>query len=350
MEITIAIDAMGGDFAPSHPVAGGVLAAREYHVPVLLVGRADAIQAELDKHHAGGLPIEVVNATEVVGMDESPVTAFRRKKDSSIRVAAALVRDGKAQGVVSAGNTGAVMATVKMICGVLEGVERPALCAVVPNLRGRSVWLDVGANIDCRPEHLVQFAIMGHLYAREVLGVPRPRVGVMSIGEEDTKGNEVTREAFRALKETPLNFIGNVEGRDIFNGEADVIVCDGFIGNVSLKAVESAAEAILHFMKEEIGKSWRARLGYLLARPAFRNFRKKVDYAEYGGVPLLGVRGASIICHGGSSARAIKNAVRVTIDFLQNRVNDRIHDEIARLTVREPRASVEDSAPLRAGD
>jgi glycerol-3-phosphate acyltransferase PlsX len=280
-------------------------------------------------------------------MDESPVTAFRRKKDSSIRVAATLVRDGRAAGVISAGNTGAVMTTVKMICGVLEGVERPALCAVVPNLKGPSVWLDVGANIECRPEHLVQFAIMGHLYSREVLGVQNPRVGLMSIGEEDSKGNEVTREAFRVLKETPLNFIGNVEGRDIFNGKTDVIVCDGFIGNVSLKAVESAAEALLHFMKEEISKSLLAKLGYLLARPAFRNFRKKVDYAEYGGVPLLGVRGAAIICHGGSSVRAIKNAVRVTLDFVRNRVNDRIHEEIVRIAAgREPRSPA--TAGIRA--
>ena len=332
MEMSIAIDAMGGDFAPSNPVAGAVLAAREYGARLILVGRREAIESELAKHRARGLPIEIVHASEVVEMHESPVTAFRRKKDSSIRIAATLVRDGRAAGVVSAGNTGAVMTTVKMICGVLEGVERPALCAVVPNLKGPSVWLDVGANIDCRPEHLVQFAVMGHLYAREALGVANPRVGLMSIGEEDSKGNEVTREAFRALKEAPLNFIGNVEGRDIFNGKADVIVCDGFIGNVSLKAVESAAEAILHFMKEEIAKSSLAKMGYFLARPAFRNFRKKVDYAEYGGVPLLGVRAAAIICHGGSSVRAIKNAVRVTQDFVRNRVNDRIHDEILRMT------------------
>lgn len=341
---------MGGDYAPAHPVAGAVLAAREYGAHFLLVGRSAEIESELAKHQASGLPIQVVNASEVVGMDESPVTAFRRKKDSSIRVAATMVRDGRAQGIVSAGNTGAVMTTVKMICGVLEGVERPALCAVVPNLKGRSVWLDVGANIDCRPEHLVQFALMGHLYAREVLGIPNPRVGVMSIGEEDSKGNEVTRETFRILKEAPLNFIGNVEGRDIFNGEADVIVCDGFIGNVSLKAVESAAEAILHFMREEISKSLMAKVGYLLARPAFRNFRKKVDYAEYGGVPLLGVRAAAIICHGGSSARAIKNAVRVTLDFVRNRVNDRIHDEVLKITAGGPGLPLSGESSLQAGD
>jgi glycerol-3-phosphate acyltransferase PlsX len=349
MEITIALDAMGGDYAPAHPVAGAVLAAREYGARILLVGRQAEVEAELRRHDTRGLDIGIVHAGEVVGMDEPPVTAFRRKKDSSIRIASTLVRDGRAQGVVSAGNTGAVMTTVKMICGVLEGVERPALCAVVPNLKGHSVWLDVGANIDCRAEHLVQFALMGHLYAREGLGVASPRVGLMSIGEEDSKGNEVTREAFRTLKDAPLNFIGNVEGRDIFNGEADVIVCDGFIGNVSLKAVESAAEAIVHFMKEELSRSLLARLGYLLARPAFRNFRRKIDYAEYGGVPLLGVRGAAIICHGGSSARAIKNAVRVTMEFVRNRINDRIHDAIGRLAVASPAAAPSPAAPLGAG-
>lgn len=331
MDITIALDAMGGDFAPARPVAGAVLAAREYGARLLVVGRVPELEAELRRHDTRNLAIEIVPASEVVGMEESPVTAFRRKKDSSIRIAATLVREGRAHGVVSAGNTGAVMTTVKMICGVLEGVERPALCAVVPNLRGLSVWLDVGANVDCRPEHLVQFALMGHLYAREVIGVANPRVGLMSIGEEDSKGNEVTREAFRILKEAPLNFIGNVEGRDIFNGEADVIVCDGFIGNVSLKAVESAGEAFVHFMREEISKFRLARLGMLLARPALKSFRRRLDYAEYGGVPLLGVRGAAVICHGGSSPRAIKNAVRVTLEFIRNGVNDRIHDAIGRI-------------------
>ncbi|MCZ6696668.1 MAG: phosphate acyltransferase PlsX [Acidobacteria bacterium] len=351
MSITIAIDAMGGDFAPAHPVTGAVMAARELGVRILLVGRSDAIQTELCKHDISELPIDIQHATEVVSMDESPVTAYRRKKDSSIRIAANCVRDGRAQGTVSAGNTGAVMATAKMVCGVLEGVERPALCAVVPNLKGLSVWLDVGANIDCRPVHLVQFAIMGHLYAREVLGVRNPRVGLMSIGEEDSKGNEVTRETLKILREMPLNFIGNVEGRHVFSGEADVIVCDGFIGNVSLKAVESAADAIFHFMREEIRKSFLARVGYLLARPALRSFRRKIDHAEYGGVPLLGVRGASIISHGGSSPLAIKNAVRVAIDFVQNCVNDRIHDEITKLTSASGlRPPLRGAASAGAGD
>jgi glycerol-3-phosphate acyltransferase PlsX len=349
MERPVAIDAMGGDFAPSVPVAGAVMAAREMGVPIRLVGRRPDIEAELGKHRTAGLPIDIVHAEEIVGMDESPVNAFRRKKDSSIHVAASLVRDGEVQAVISAGNTGALMTTVKMLCGVLEGVERPALCAVVPNLHGPSVWLDVGANVDCRPIHLVQFAVMGHLYAREVLGLANPRVGLMSIGEEDGKGNDVTRETFKALKELSLNFIGNVEGRDIFSGKADVIVCDGFIGNVSLKAVESAAEALMQFMKDEVSKSILARLGYLLARPAFRAFRRKVDYAEYGGVPLLGVRRTAIVCHGGSSVRAIKNAVRVALEFNHHGVTDRIQDEITRLAPRENRAAVPDGEAARQG-
>jgi glycerol-3-phosphate acyltransferase PlsX len=350
MERPVAVDAMGGDFAPAETVAGAVLAARELRVPIHLVGREPDIRAELRHHRTHGLPLEIVPASEIVGMDESPVNAFRRKKDSSLHVAASLARDGAVQAVVSAGNTGAVMTTVKMLCGVLEGVERPALCAVVPNQHGPSVWLDVGANVDCKPVHLVQFAIMGHLYAREVLGLANPRVGLMSIGEEDGKGNDVTREAFKSLKETSLNFIGNVEGRDFFSGKADVIVCDGFIGNVSLKAVESASEALMHFMKDEISKSTLAKLGYLLARPAFKAFRRKVDYAEYGGVPLLGLRGTAIVCHGGSSARAIKNAVRVALHFNGHHVNDRIRDEIVRIAPRDTRVAAGGGLPAPQGE
>jgi len=344
MERPVAIDAMGGDHAPAQPVAGAILAARELDVPIRLVGRRPDIEAELARHRPTGLPIEIFHASEIVGMDESPVNAFRRKKDSSLHLGASLLRDGAVQAFVSAGNTGAVMTTVRVLCGVLEGVERPALCAVVPNLQGPSVWLDVGANVDCRPVHLVQFAVMGHLYAREVLGLASPRIGLMSVGAEEGKGNDVTREALKALREMPLNFIGNVEGRDIFNGKADVIVCDGFIGNVALKAVESAVEMLMHFMKDEVSRSFMAKAGYVLARPAFRNFRRKVDYAEYGGVPLLGVRGTAIVCHGGSSARAIKNAVRVALEFNRHRVNDRIHDDIAALVPREVRAATGNGA------
>jgi glycerol-3-phosphate acyltransferase PlsX len=349
MERPVAIDAMGGDHAPAVPVAGAVEAARDLGVPIRLVGRRPEIESELQRQRAHGLPIEVVHASEIVGMDESPVNAFRRKKDSSLHVASTLLRDGAVQALVSAGNTGAVMTTVKVLCGVLEGVERPALCAVVPNLKGPSVWLDVGANVDCKPVQLVQFAVMGHLYAREVLGIANPRIGLMSVGEEDGKGTDVTREAFRALKELPLNFIGNIEGRDIFNGNADVAVCDGFTGNVALKAVESAVDALMHFMREAVGTSLMAQAGFLLARPALREFRRKVDHAEYGGVPLLGVRGTAIVCHGGSSARAIRNAVRVAIEFNQHRVNDRIRDDITALVPREPRAATAGAAAGQPG-
>ncbi|HKQ98732.1 MAG TPA: phosphate acyltransferase PlsX [Candidatus Polarisedimenticolia bacterium] len=349
MERAVAIDAMGGDHAPAVPVAGAVEAARDLGVPVRLVGRRPEIEAELVRQRAQGLPIEVVHASEIVGMDESPVNAFRRKKDSSLHVASTLLKDGEVQALVSAGNTGAVMTTVKVLCGVLEGVERPALCAVVPNLKGPSVWLDVGANVDCRPVQLVQFAVMGHLYAREVLGIASPRIGLMSVGEEDGKGTDVTREAFKMLKDLPLNFIGNIEGRDIFNGNADVAVCDGFTGNVALKAVESAVDALMHFMREEVHKSVMAQAGFLLARPALRQFRRKVDHAEYGGVPLLGVRGTAIVCHGGSSARAIRNAVRVAVEFNQHRVNDRIRDDITSLVPREARTAPAGAAAARPG-
>ncbi len=340
MDPVIAVDAMGGDHAPASVVEGCVQAAREFGLALLLVGRQQNVQAELDLHDTRGLNLSVVHASETVGMEESPTTALRRKKDSSIRVGSELVREGRAQAFVSAGNTGAVMTTGKVVVGALEGVARPALTAIVPNLRGRSVWLDVGANVDCRPEHLVQFAIMGHLYAREVLGIPRPRVGLLSIGEEDSKGNEQTREAFKVLKSLDLNFQGNCEGRDIFNANMDVIVCDGFIGNVSLKAIESVVEAVEAFLREEISKSFLARIGFLLSRAAFRNFKRKVDYAEYGGVPLLGIKGCVIICHGHSSAKAIKSAIRVARDFTLHRVNDRIHEAIGKLAKSQQHLAV----------
>jgi glycerol-3-phosphate acyltransferase PlsX len=313
MERPVAVDAMGGDFAPAETVAGAVLASRELRVPIRLVGREPDIRSELRHHRTAGLPIEIVPASEIVAMDESPVTAFRRKKDSSLHVAASLARDGTVQAIVSAGNTGAVMTTMKMLCGVLEGVERPALCAVVPNLHGPSVWLDVGANVDCKPVHLVQFAIMGHLYAREVLGLANPRVGLMSIGEEDGKGNDVTRETFRSLKEMSLNFIGNVEGRDIFSGKADVIVCDGFTGNIALKVSEGLVEVLADFLSEE--------------------FRRRVDYSEYGGAPLLGVAGVAVVGHGRSSAKAVRNGIALAHRFASERFVARVEQDIAAAAI-----------------
>jgi len=330
MGATIALDAMGGDFAPANPVAGAVLAARELGSRIILVGRQEEIEKDLSRHGRRDPSISIVHASEAVAMNEAPVMALRRKKDSSLRVAANLVQEGRADALVSAGNSGAVMATAMFVLGTVAGVDRPALAAVVPNLRGVSVWLDVGANVDSKPQHILQWAVMAHIYARNILGVESPRVGLLSIGEEAGKGNDLVRETFKLLKESGLNFIGNVEGHDIFNGNADVIVCDGFTGNVALKVIESATETLIHFLKQEFSRSWRTRLGYLLSRPAFRGFKKRVDYAEFGGVPLLGVRGATIISHGKSSPRAIRNAIRVAGEVVDHRVNQQIQDEIHR--------------------
>jgi phosphate acyltransferase len=329
MSAVIALDAMGGDRAPASVVEGAVLAAREYGHRLILVGRQEIVGALLASHgwNSGGDDrISIADARDSIEMHEPPVAALRQKKHSSIRVACQLVREGRADGMISAGNTGAVMVTAKVVMGTLHGIERPAVMAVLPNLKGLSVWLDVGANIDPRPEHLLQFALMGRIYAREILGVAEPRVGVLSVGEEESKGNAVTREVLRQLRGEQMNFIGNVEGRDIFNGNADVIISDGFTGNVSLKAIESVAEMLAVLLKQEIRSSLSARLGYLFARGAFRRFKKKIDYAEYGGMPLLGVKGSAIICHGRSSPKAIKNAVRVAAEVIEHRVNDRIQE------------------------
>ncbi|MEW5806248.1 MAG: phosphate acyltransferase PlsX [Acidobacteriota bacterium] len=337
MSFKIAIDAMGGDFAPQNVVYGAVQAAREFNLNLILVGRRDDILMELSKHDTAGLNIEIDNASEVIGMEEQPTLALRQKKDSSIRVGARLVREGKAMGLVSAGHTGAVLAASKILIGVIPGVDRPALAAAVPNRRGTSIWIDVGANIDCKPLHLKQFAVMGHLYAREIMRIPNPRIGLLSIGEEDIKGNEKTKEVFKVLKEANLNFIGNVEGSAVFNGEVDVIVCDGFVGNISLKVAESVLETMVYLLKEEISKTYSRQFGYFFLRPTFREFKKRIDYAEYGGAPLLGTKGCVIICHGKSSAKAIRNALKVARDFIQNNVGERIYQEIKNLAEAEER-------------
>ena len=341
MSLVIALDAMGGDHAPAAIVEGAVQAAKDFDHRLILVGRREAIAEELRGHGvdaSGGGRISVVDASDVIEMHESPVLALRQKKHSSIRVACHLVREGAAHGVISAGNTGAFMVTAKVVMGTLHGIDRPAVMAVLPNLRGRSVWLDVGANIDPRPDHLLQFAIMGQNYARAIMGIADPRVGLLSVGEEESKGNAVTREVLRQLRSSPMNFIGNVEGRDIFNGNADVIVSDAFTGNVSLKAIESVAEMLAVLMREEMSRSWSARIGYLFARGAFGRFRKRIDYAEYGGMPLLGVKGSAIVCHGRSSPKAIRNAVRVCAEVIGSRVNARIEEA---LVAHAPIAAVE---------
>jgi len=328
--VRVALDAMGGDRGPEVNVEGAVTAARQHGATVILVGVEDELQRYLRPHDTRGLPLTVQHAPEVVEMGESPMAALRRKKHSSIRIGLELVKRGEADAFVSAGNTGAVMATALVVLGPLPGVERPAIAVVVPTLTGRAVLLDVGANVDCKARHLVQFAIMGNVYARDFLGLPRPRVGLLSIGEEESKGNELTREAFKELEdEVSLNFIGNVEGRDVFNGTSDVIVCDGFAGNVALKISESVLETMFHLLQEEIGKDLRGRAGSLLLLPAFKRFKRRVDPSEYGGAPLLGVNGVCVISHGRSTGKAIKNAIRVASECVANKVISHIREGIA---------------------
>jgi len=327
--LTIAVDAMGGDYAPKSEVEGAVRAVKTLGVKVILVGQQDVIRRELAEHEgAHRLPIEIVHAKEVITMDDS-VDAFRTKRDSSVRVAARLVREGVAAGFVSAGNTGAVMATAKLVQGLVKGVDRPALAGVLPTVEGSPVVVvDVGANVNCSPGMLAQFAVMGEIYSRIILRRPKPRVGILSIGEEDHKGNELTRAAMRLLKGLNLNFIGNVEGRDIYTGQVDVIVCDGFVGNVALKVSEGLVEMVKHLLQESLEATITRKIGYVLSKAAFRDFKKRVDYSEYGGAPLLGVRGVCIICHGRSNANAIKNAVRVAAEFFQGKINQQIEDEL----------------------
>jgi len=285
-----------------------------------------------------GKDIEILDAAEVVGMDEHPVAALRKKRKASIRVAANCVRDGRAQGLVSAGHTGAAMVSAKMFIGTIEGVDRPALATVLPNLTGHCLLLDVGANPDAKTQHFKEFAVMGSIYAQLVFGTKEPSIGLMSIGEEDIKGTDRTKEAFKTLKDAGLNFIGNVEGRDVFNGKVDVIVTDGFTGNVILKVSESLVEMVEKLLRDEIKKTLKASVGFLLSRTAFRSFKSRLDYSEYGGAPLLGVKGCVIICHGRSSAKAIKNAIRLAAEFSRQGLAEKIQTWIADLHARETRA------------
>jgi glycerol-3-phosphate acyltransferase PlsX len=336
--ITIVVDAMGGDHAPRAEVEGAVLAARELGVRLLLVGIEASVRGELDRHRHQNLPIEVVNADEVITMTDSPSHAFRRKKGSSLHVAAQLVRDGKAEALVTAGNTGAAMTVVRFVIGTLPSVDRPALAAAFPNMKEKvSIVLDVGANVDSKPEQLEQFAVMGEIYYRAIWGTKRPRIALLSIGEEETKGNELTREATHRLKQTSLNFVGNVEGRDVFRGDVDVIVCDGFIGNIALKLSEGVVEQIGSMLKKAIKSSLRSQLGYALSKRAFDSLRKSTDYSEYGGAPLLGVRGITIIGHGRSNANAIKNAIRVAAELCRAGVNEKIEQELSAIATVAPR-------------
>lgn len=324
----IAVDAMGGDYAPAEVIAGARLAVAEYGVYILLVGDEARIRAEL--RGEAGKKVTVVPASEVIRMEEHPVQAVRRKKDSSIVRAVQLVKEGRAQAMVSAGNTGAVMAAALLGLGRIEGVDRPALMTLTPNPRGYTVLLDVGANVDVRAENLVQFAIMGAAYAETVLKIKAPRVGILSIGEEESKGNELTLNALSLMKKEVPNFIGNVEGQDVFNGRADVVVCDGFVGNVLLKAVEGLAQALEVMVHQEAARSFPAEVALGTGLFFLKGLRRRLDYAEYGGAPLLGVNGVVIVAHGSSKARAIKNAIRVSIESVKNRLVETIRAGIAR--------------------
>ena len=330
MPTIIAVDAMGSDKAPKPEIEGAILAAKHHDVHVKLVGREADLRAEMAHHpSARHLPIEIVNATEVIGMHEKAAQAVRSKRDSSMRVGLRLVRDGEAAGFVTAGNTGAAMATAKMVLGTLPGVDRPALAGVFPTSKGTAaVVIDIGANVDCKPSNLAEFAVMGDVYYRCIFKHQHPRVGLLSVGEEEGKGNELTKEAFPLLKELPINFMGNVEGRDLYNGNCDVIVCDGFIGNVALKVSEGMAEAIRFLLKESLRSTISSQVGAILSRQAFGDFKKRIDYTEYGGAPLLGVKGVCIIGHGSSNANAIKNGVRVAAESVNSGLNQAIEQEI----------------------
>jgi glycerol-3-phosphate acyltransferase PlsX len=321
----IALDAMGGDYAPDVTVAGAIEAVSEYDVEVILVGDRERLSEVLRDKRYPASRISIFHASEVAGMDEAPVAVLRKKKDSSIRKAVELVKTGKADAAVSAGHSGVAMAMALFLLGKVPGVDRPAIAAIMPSLTGHFVLLDAGANVDCKPENLLEFAYMGNAYYKAIFNEPAPKVALLSIGEEDTKGNELTKEAFKLLKGSKgFNFTGNIEGKDVFAGHADVIVCDGFVGNIVLKTSEGLAETIIKMLKREIANVATGKLGYLMIKPAIRNFKKRTDYDEYGGAPLLGINGTCIISHGRSSARALKNAIKYASEMAKQRVHENI--------------------------
>jgi len=333
MPSVIALDAMGSDRAPRPEIEGAIQAARHLGARVLLVGSEPIIKTELRRYRwTSQLPIEIVHASEVITMEDKAAQAVRSKRQSSMHVGLRLVREGRAAGFVTAGNTGAAMAAAKMILGALPGVDRPALAAVFPTaIRTGAMLLDVGANVDCDAHNLEQFAVMGEVYFRSIFSTRRPKVGLLSIGEEETKGNQLTREAFQLLKQLPLNFVGNVEGRDLYNGEVDVIVSDGFVGNVALKTSEGVVNLVRAALKEALRETITRQVGYLLSRSAFTDFKKRLDHTEYGGAPLLGLKGVCIITHGSSNANAIKNAIRVAAEFAESNANAEIEKALAAI-------------------
>jgi phosphate acyltransferase len=331
--LRIAIDAMGGDEAPGSIIDGALVAARHLQVGLLLVGSRDTIERELSRHPGvASLDVETIDTPDWIEMAEPAAAALRRKPRASIRVAAESVRDGRAAALFSAGHTGATVMAAHAAFGRLPGVDRPALATIIPTRDRPAVLLDSGATVECRPQHLVQFAIMGAAYARIVLDCPDPRVGLLSVGEEESKGNELTREAHQLLKTAPVQFVGNVEGRDVYAGQADVIVCDGFTGNVTLKISEGLVETVESLLHDELSATFGTRVGYLLSRQAYRRFRKRLDYSEYGGAPLLGLNGLCIVGHGRSSAKAVRNAVAMAM----RGVTDGLLDKLAREMTSHP--------------
>ncbi|MDR3745962.1 MAG: phosphate acyltransferase PlsX [Acidobacteriaceae bacterium] len=332
MPIDIVVDAMGSDKAPESEIRGAILASRQLDVRVHLVGPQEILRPALDRALRGRFPvnygrkrpqIEIVHSSEWISMEDKAAQAVRTKRDSSMRVGLRMVREGTAAGFFTAGNTGAAMATAKMVLGMLAGIHRPGLSTILPTSLGTpSLLLDVGANVDCDPDNLVQFAVMGNMYARNVLHIASPRVGLLSIGEEDSKGNQLTHDTFPMLRAlSDMNFIGNVEGRDLFNGRADVIVCDGFIGNVAIKTCEGTAKLVSVLLRQSLKSTVTSQVGAMLSRSAFHDFKKRLDYSEFGGAPLLGVRGVCIVGHGSSNDRAIMNGIRVAAEFAQAKVN-----------------------------
>ena len=327
--IRIAVDAMGGDHAPEAIIAGALMAARRLQIGLLLVGARDVVQRELRRHLSSrSVDVRILDAPERIEMEEAASAALRRKPLASIRLAAAAVRDGEAAALFSAGHTGAAVMAALGAFGRLPGVDRPALATTIPTRRSPAVLLDSGATVECRPQHLVQFAIMGSAYARIALGCETPRVGLLSVGTEESKGNELTREAHQLLKSAPVHFVGNVEGRDVYSGEADVIVCDGFTGNVTLKISEGLVETVERLLLDELSSTVGTRVGYLLSRQAFRRFRKRVDYSEYGGAPLIGLDGLCVIGHGRSSAKAVRSALAMTVKCVQDGLLDKLAHEV----------------------
>jgi glycerol-3-phosphate acyltransferase PlsX len=337
--IWVAVDAMGGDDAPRHVVDGALAAVPHFDLGVVLVGPIATLEAELARHPgANRRRVRIVDAADVVTMAESPAAALRRKPTASIKVAAETVARREAAALFSAGHTGATVMAAHAAFGMLPGVDRPALAATIPTRRRPAVLLDVGASVECRPHHLLQFAVMGSVYARVAFGIEAPRVGLLSIGEEETKGNELTREAHRLLKSSPLAFIGNIEARDVYSGDADVIVCDGFTGNVALKTSEGLVDVIEALLRDELSSTFTMRVGSLLTRRALRRFRRRVDYSEYGGAPLVGVAGVAVVGHGRSSAKAVRNAVAMAYRFAAQGFIGRVEHEIAAATM--PPASI----------